>query len=170
MDKTTAQATLNYLQESIAAATEQVKELKAIIDAPDTPNVFQGTFVDFESARVVQRHTIYSDGEIDTTASHCQDRFDMGRMFPTEEAAQARVDYEKVRQLARIAMAKDWGNEPVTLDGDKERYCIVLEHGKPKIVSFLYTWYPIAFRTKLAARTFLSSISTEQLTLLLKGM
>ena len=167
MDKTTAQATLKQLQDSIAAATAQAKELQAIIDRPAT---LQGAFVDFESARGVPRYTIYSDGDIDPTASYCRDRFNIGRLFPNREAAQAQVEYEKLRQLARIAMAKDWGNEPISFDGSITRWCITLDQGEPRVVTFSYMWLPIAFRTRGAAEAFLASISVEQATTLIKGL
>ena len=80
------------------------------------------------------------------------------------------MEYEKLRQLARIAQSKDWGNEPISFDGNKNRWCVTLDHGKPKVVTFSYTWQPITFRTREAADAFLASLTVQQATLLIKGM
>lgn len=178
MDKQTAKQTLEQLQKSIADAQRQAKELQAIIDKPDVAQFYQGRVVTLDISG--DAYTLNTSLEATScilrkpvTLSSNGERILHGLMFKTEEAAYQYLDFLKVRQKARVAMANAWGNDkPTWAPNTPLKYCITFngDDGRCKIDTFNYTYQPIHFPTKETAAHFLASLSLKEAELLIKGM
>lgn len=174
MDKTTAQQTLKQLQESIEAATEQAKELQAIIDKPE--EVYSGVLLSQEEANRKANHRdlwgIYGDGSPQSNCIPTTARTNSGLSFETKEIARRYCEYLQLRQKARIAMAASWGGQEVPWsDRGVTKYVLCYILGTTAAIeTYRETYFPIAFCTKTDAVNFKDSLTEDQLRILLTTM
>lgn len=178
MNKQEAQKALDALQQSIKEATEKAKELQEFLSSPDV--VFFDQRLVVSPFKATNTFYVTSTGGINSTitrdptlTSENGQRLALGKLFETVEAAERYVEYLKVRQKARIAMALAWGNDkPTWAPGSADKYCILYNcsSDRCKVETFNYTYQPIHFPTRETADAFISSLTNKEAELLCKGM
>jgi hypothetical protein len=170
MDKQTAKQTLDTLMASIAEATKKAEELKAIINKPDVPEVYQGFILNPKQEDDMTHWGIYGDGTIQDRVQLTAARRESGLIFASKDTA---IDYCKVLRLrhkARVAMSIAWEGKLPDFTNGTEKFCIIYRSGAIRIDRYMETFFPICFPTRSSAVDFVASMKESELLLLLTSM
>jgi hypothetical protein len=170
MDKQTAKQTLDTLMASIAEATKKAEELKAIINKPDVPEVYQGFILTPKPEDDLKHWGIYGDGTIQSSVSLSEARRASGLIFASKDHA---INYCKMLQLrhkARVAMSIAWEGKSPDFSNPVDTFCIIYRSGYIKIDRYKETFFPICFPNRSSAEAFVASMKESELVLLLTSM
>lgn len=153
----------------LEALQAEVEKLKAIIERPDEPHVFQG--------RYLREGLGIGHWWLNPIACHIYDRTssdnssEFGLCFATEEDVRQHKEHLRLMQEARVAMAKSWGDVKVDwTNGAQYKYAVVLREGKPVAEHYNTFYSPIHFRTVEDRKKFFNRYSEEQLKLMIMGV
>ena len=150
-------------QEQMAVMQIEMDKLKAIIDKPEVKTGRVMSADDLERGDLYW--CVYGDTQLRTFTECPVDfrRIDAGLVFHDDTSAERHLEYLKLEQELRIAQQADGGV------GD---YAIIIASGVSgelgQIVSPLYE--KVAFRTTTARNRFFALHTSEQLTLLIRGV
>lgn len=158
-------------------ALEELKQLKAradalesIINKPDEPNVFQA--IHLNENRSVDQYYIGITMEISRIRNVTDTDAEFGVVFTTQEAAQKYLDYLKLVQRARKAMAAAWAGKPKVTwgSGTETKYCLTYSNDKLLAEGFCLTYNQFYFPSLQTATAFAATLNKTEARLLMMGM
>jgi hypothetical protein len=169
MDKQTAKQTLDTLMASIAEATKKAEELKAIINKPDTPDVYQG-FILSPKEDHGSYWGIYGDGTAQDFVTLSEARRSSGLIFASKDNA---INYCKMlhlRHKARVAMSIAWNGKLPNFNDGTQKYAVIIRSGRVRVEQYMETFFPITFPDRRSADAFVASMKESELILLITSM
>jgi hypothetical protein len=171
MDKQTAKQTLDTLMASIAEATKKAEELKAIINTPDVPEVYQGFLLSPKQEDDATHWGIYGDGTAQDRVSLSQERRESGLVFASKDNAINYCKMLRLRHKARVAMSIAWnGKLPNFTTDTQHKYAVIIRSGRVRVEQYMETFFPICFPTRSSADAFVASMKESELILLITSM
>jgi hypothetical protein len=164
MDKQKALQELKALQ-------DKAKELEAIINAPDTPEIFCGL-----PMVATNKFGYYSDffGKVYQSSTRIQDDTLLsGDLMVTREDALKAAAHRRLKMQAYQAMVKSWGSSSVPWKNKNVTKWVINTSSNSdgwSLDFFCETWCEFAFKTKEDLERFVKGKSKHEILFLLRGM
>ena len=153
----------------LEALQAEVEKLKAIIEKPDEPHVFQGRYL--REGLGISHWWLNTNGEHTYIKQTSDKTSELGLCFATVEDVKQYREHLRLMQEARVAMAKSWGDVKVDWANDyQKKYIIKMFAGKVTKETYTQTYYPIHFRTAEDREQFFSRHSDDELKLMIMGV
>lgn len=153
----------------LEALQAEVEKLKAIIEKPDEPHVFQGRYL---REGLGDKHWwLVANGEYRCDRDPSDESSKFGLCFATEEDVKQHREHLRLMQEVRVAMAKSWGDVKVDWTNEyQKKHAIKMLDGKPTTAIHAQCYHPIHFRTAEDREQFFNRYSEEQLKLMIMGV
>lgn len=152
----------------LEALQAEVEKLKAIIEKPDEPHVFQGRYL--REGLGVGHWWFNIMGEYKYMKQPSDKTSELGLCFATEEDIKQHKEHLRLMQEARVAMAKSWGDVKVNWANEhQKKHIIKMFAGKPTTETYTQSYYPIHFRTAEDREQFFNRYSEDELKLMIMG-
>lgn len=155
--------------QQLQALQAEVEKLKAIIEKPDEPHVFQGRYL--REGLGISHWWLNVSGEHTYIKQTSDKTSELGLCFATEEDVKQYREHLRLMQEARVAMAKSWGDvKPDWTNVNQNKYVIDMYYGKITTEIYTFRCSPIHFRTIYDREQFFNRYSEEQLRLMIMGV